>query len=85
MDRLVGPRETVHEVYRSLGIPVSEAFDGWLQAQAEREKKHQSRFEYSLGDFRLDPAMIEAELDEFYREYDWPRRSGAQQQETIHE
>lgn len=79
------PHETVQEVYSALDIPMSVEFDRWLQAQAEREKKHQSRFEYSLGDFRLDPAMIEAELDEFYREYDWPRRSGAQQQETAHD
>ena len=79
------PRETVHEVYRALGIPVSEAFDGWLQAQAEREKKHQSRFEYSLGEFRLDPTHIEGELADFYREYDWPRRSGAAWKETAHD
>lgn len=83
--RLTGePRETVHAVYRAMGIELSPAFDRWLAAQAEREKKHHSKFEYSLGEFRLAPRRIEEELAEFYREYQWPRQSGLAQQEAEH-
>ena len=78
------PRETVHEVYRALGIDLSPAFDHWLAAQAEREKKHHSRFEYSLGEFRLAPRRIQEELADFYEQYQWPRQSGPAQQEAGH-
>lgn len=71
------PRETVHAVYQALDIEMSTQFDAWLQAQAEREKKHHSKFEYSLGEFRLSGEQIEAELDEFYAQYQWPRASAA--------
>lgn len=67
------PRETVLAVYAALGLEVSPGFDAYLQAQAEREKTHQSRFEYSLEDYDLSPARLEAELAEFYALYRWPR------------
>lgn len=71
------PRATVHQVYRDLGLEVSPAFDAYLQAQAEREKTHQSRFEYSLGDYALSDERIESELAELYERYQWPRSSAA--------
>ncbi|WP_372781089.1 sulfotransferase [Litorivivens sp.] len=67
------PRETVHAVYEALGLELSESFDQYLQAQAEREKNHASKFEYSLGDYALTGAAIEAELEPFYQQYNWPR------------
>lgn len=67
------PGETVHEVYRALGMDLSAEFDSWLRAQAEREKKHHSKFEYSLGEFRLGSQRIESELQDFYSRYEWPR------------
>lgn len=71
------PRETAHAVYRQLGFTVGEEFDAFLRANAEREKKHHSKFEYSLGDYRITGAQLEAELGEFYRQYDWPRGGSA--------
>ena len=41
------------------------------EAQAEREKKHHSKFEYSLGEFRLGSAEIRQRLAEFYDDYQW--------------
>ncbi|MAL93880.1 MAG: sulfotransferase family protein [Haliea sp.] len=72
------PRETVHEVYRQLGFDVGSEFDAFLQANAEREKKHHSKFEYSLGDYRITADQLEAELGEFYRQYAWPRAGATQ-------
>ena len=65
------PRETVHAVYRALGIDLTEDFDTWLQAQAEREKKHHSKFEYSLGEFHLRGEDIQSRLAGFYQQYQW--------------
>lgn len=76
------PRETVHAVYAALGLPLSEPYDQWLAAQAEREKKHHSSFEYSLGEFRLDPAVIRARLARFYAQYGWQSAASAKQETT---
>jgi len=67
------PRETVRAVYQALGIDMSTRFDNWLQAQAEKEKSHHSKFEYSLGEFHLRSEDIYVRLEDFYREYRWPR------------
>jgi hypothetical protein len=65
------PRETVHAVYSALGIEMREAYDDWLEARAEREKKHHSKFAYSLGEFLLSGEDIRARLPEFYADYQW--------------
>lgn len=65
------PRDTVHVVYSALGIEVSAAFDSWLLAQSEREKKHNSQFEYSLGEFLLSREDIRNRLATFYDLYQW--------------
>lgn len=65
------PRETVHAVYSALGIDIQPSFDNWLQAQAEREKKHHSKFEYSLGEFLLSAEEIREQLPEFYSLHQW--------------
>lgn len=65
------PRETVRAVYAALGIELGADYDAWLQAQAEREKQHHSKFEYSLGEFLLSAGEIRDKLPEFYDEYHW--------------
>ncbi len=65
------PKETVHSVYEALGLEIGRDYDEWLQQQAEREKKHQSKFEYSLGEFLLSADEIREELGEFYAQYHW--------------
>lgn len=65
------PRDTLHEVYHALGLSVADEFDQWLIAQAEREKKHHSKFEYSLGEFRLSAEDIYHRLEDFYTDYQW--------------
>ncbi|MCY4426692.1 MAG: sulfotransferase [Halieaceae bacterium] len=69
------PRQTVEQLYAHFGMSCSEEFQQWLQERAELEKKHHSRFEYSLGDYAMTAQRLERELAEFYEEYDWPRPS----------
>ncbi len=66
------PRGTTQQVYQALDIELSQSFDDYLLAQAETEKKHNSKFEYSLGDYDLAESLIESELAEFYSLYQWP-------------
>ena len=75
------PRETVHAVYQALDIGLSDEFDNWLQAQAEREKQHHSKFEYSLGEFHLKGEDIYARLEDFYRQYHWPEPGQSQEEQ----
>jgi hypothetical protein len=70
-DLTAAPRDTVLSVYAALGIEVTGAFDAWLRAQGEREKNHQSRFDYSLGEFLLSAEAIHDQLQEFYSHYLW--------------
>jgi hypothetical protein len=67
------PHQVVVDVYQALSISLAAPYDAWLSAQAEREKKHLSRFEYSLGEFDVSQQRIEQELNEFYAQYNWPR------------
>jgi omega-hydroxy-beta-dihydromenaquinone-9 sulfotransferase len=67
------PRETVHAVYTALGMTVSDTFDHYLQANADREKSHHSKFEYSLGEYALSGQLLEQRLGSFYEQYGWPR------------
>ncbi len=71
------PRDTVIGVYGALGLPISDDYDHWLQVQAEREKKHHSKFEYSLGEFHLNPLAIRERLSVFYDEYNWDTETPA--------
>ena len=71
------PQETVHAVYAALGMTVSPQFDDFLRANAEREKSHHSKFEYSLGDYALSHEVLEQRLADFYLRYGWPGHSGA--------
>ncbi|WP_246139588.1 sulfotransferase family protein [Parahaliea aestuarii] len=69
------PRQTVHAMYEALGLPMTPAFDAWLQAREEHERGHKGTFEYSIDDYELSPARIEEELDDLFDAYQWPRQT----------
>jgi hypothetical protein len=71
------PRQTVHQLYESLAMPVSENFDAWLRSQQEKERGHKTHFEYTIKDYELSHDQIEAELGDLFDEYQWPRLSDA--------
>lgn len=77
------PRNTAHEVYQALNIELSEEYDQYLLAQAEQEKKHNSKFEYSLGEYDLPEQVIEQRLAEFYPIYQWPQMTDAAYVEDV--
>ncbi|MEM0955798.1 MAG: sulfotransferase [Pseudomonadota bacterium] len=67
------PAGTVRSVYQTLGLDISADYSVWLDQQNEKARSHQSQFEYSLGEFRLNRTEIEARLTDFYDRYHWPR------------
>lgn len=82
------PRQTVHQLYESLAIAVSESFDAWLRSHQEKERGHKTHFEYTIKAYELSHDQIEAELGDLFDEYQWPRLSdanGPQAMEKINE
>ncbi len=71
------PRATVRDIYHTLGLAYRGAFDAYLQGQERREKGHSSHFEYSIDDYEVSRERIEAELADFYQDFDWPRAGAA--------
>jgi len=69
------PRATITEVYKALGMELSEEFDTFLHDQEEKEKSHKTHFEYSIDDFEVSADRIESELSNFFDEYQWPRQT----------
>jgi hypothetical protein len=66
------PREAVHAIYRAFGMELSPEYDASLGRQEQREKRHTTRFEYSIDDYdHLSVERIRAELADFYQEYGW--------------
>jgi len=76
------PRETVHKIYEALDLPLSEEYDHYLQGREQREKSHQTAFEYSIDEFEVSLERIERELDSFYTRFEWPRASKASLEES---
>ena len=66
------PLQTVESVYAALGIDLSGAFHTWLEDQADKERQHHSKFEYSLGEYHLTEEHIRQRLAAFYQAYQWP-------------
>ena len=51
--------------------------DRYAQKLAElggREKKHRTRFSYSLEEFGIDPEWVEAEFDDLFIRFGWPKQ-----------
>ncbi len=66
-----------------VGMPLEDSFDQYLQIQEQREKAHKTHFEYSIDEYEVSLERIERELDDFYRDYHWPRGSDEPPADTI--
>lgn len=69
------PKATLEKTYKALGLHISPSYQAYLEQQQNKERAHQSNFEYKLEDFSISADQIETELDEFYLQYQWPRPS----------
>ncbi len=85
-EMLSDPLATLEAACAALALPVSDEQRQAVQALASPQGRHKSRFRYSLDEFPLSAADIEAELAVFYEQYDWPRpvdsQSGSETPDT---
>ncbi len=65
------PATTVANVFDTLGIAMGQDYQAWLEEQAQKATRHHSKFEYNLGEFRLQPSEIADRLSAFYDRYNW--------------
>jgi hypothetical protein len=77
------PRKTVHKIYKALAMPLSDDFDAYLEAQENTERSHKTHFEYTIKDYELSHKQIEAQLDDLFDEYQWPRLSDTNGPQTM--
>jgi len=80
------PAAAIEAVYLELDLPMSEAFRQRLCEQSPREKKHSTRFDYSLEEFGLESELIRKQLGDLFDRFGWddadeerrpPREQGA--------
>jgi hypothetical protein len=67
------PGATVEAVYSAIGLDISASYQAYLQSQEQAEKAHKSAFKYTIKDYAITPMEIEAQLEDFYQQYRWPR------------
>ncbi len=63
------PAETVEQVYEHFGFEMSAEFREALRVAGERGKNHESKHHYTLEQFGLSPAWVQAELGEMLDAY----------------
>ena len=65
------PRETVEDVYRELGLPVTPALREALEAEEARAREHRSEHVYSLDEYGLTRDRIRTELEPLFERFGW--------------
>ncbi|MBT8337622.1 MAG: sulfotransferase, partial [Gemmatimonadetes bacterium] len=70
-DLTTNPADAIEAVYRELDLPMSEAFRKKLSEQSPREKKHKTRFKYSLEEFGIESDSIRSQLGDLFERFGW--------------
>ena len=70
-DLTADPAAAIEAVYRDLELPMSEVFRQRLSEGSKREKKHSTRFKYSLEEFGLEPDLIRNQLGDLFDRFGW--------------
>ena len=65
------PRETIEKLYRTLGLPMTDAYTAILEERDNKSRKHSTKHSYSTEEFGMDVGKMHRELAEFYEEYQW--------------
>lgn len=77
-DAVSDPAAVVEQLYRDLGLPMTEEYRHLLDALGQRERKHQSGHSYSLEEFGLEATEIQDRLADVFDRFGWDRvRAGA--------
>lgn len=74
-DLVADPRATVERIYHHFGLTLEPAFAARLAAAAAETRGRRSGHRYSLAEYGLDEAWLEAEVGAVLRAYDFPLRA----------
>ncbi len=61
----------IQRLYADLGLPMSDEYRGFLEAQGTKERKHRSGHKYSLEEFGLEADEIRMRLAELFDRFGW--------------
>jgi hypothetical protein len=78
-DLIQSPEDTVERIYGHLGLPLSEAFRGRLQAAILEQTNHRSRHRYSLEEYGIDEQEVYRELRQVFEFLEEQRESACTQ------
>jgi omega-hydroxy-beta-dihydromenaquinone-9 sulfotransferase len=67
------PMKVIEDVYRHFNWALSDTFRARLSAAVQRERKFQSKHEYTLEEFGMSKEWIQQELGEVLDHYELPR------------
>lgn len=70
-EMLADPAAAIEAVYQALDMPMSESYRQTLLAQSTQQKKHKTKFRYSLEEFGLDADWVENEFADLFERFGW--------------
>ena len=70
-DLTADPAAAIEAVYRDLELPMSDDFRRRLSEGSRREKKHTTRFTYTLEEFGLEGELIRKQLGDLFDRFGW--------------
>lgn len=70
-DLVSDPAATIERVYQELGIPLSDGQRERLAGEGKRERRHETRHQYSLEEFGLEGDVIRERLGDLFERFQW--------------
>lgn len=78
-DLTANPAAAIENVYKDLGLALSDSFRARLLEGNRREKKHSTKFTYSLEEFGLEPDLIRQQLGDLFDRFGWDDQEGVRE------
>ena len=72
-DLVSQPKATIEKLYQTFSIDMPPEYAALLDERDQEAREHQTSHKYTAKEFGMDVAKMQAELSEFYEQYQWPR------------
>jgi hypothetical protein len=76
-DVVADPAGTVRELYKQLGLPLSDEFAATLARESERAARYERRHDYTFEEFGIDRQQLHHDLAEIYERHGFDRDASA--------
>ncbi len=74
------PAGAIEQVYRDLGLPMTDRFRSVLATEGGRQRKHKTGHTYSLAEFGLEGDAIRDELGVLFDRFGWDQGEASQEE-----